>query len=62
VRAAVDKTLPPLAYVGPNWLGGLFGDPVVSPTSALAKDDAAAAKLWEFTERTTNLCLQDYVK
>ena len=42
-------------YIGPNGLGELWGNPVKVGCSASARDAAAATRLWEISERLTNV-------
>lgn len=45
------------AYYGPDKMGGLRGFPAPAPIAAAAKDSKIAKRLWEISERLTNLSL-----
>jgi NAD(P)-dependent dehydrogenase (short-subunit alcohol dehydrogenase family) len=42
-------------YIGPDSIGELWGSPVKVACSAAAHDTAAASRLWEISERLTNV-------
>ena len=51
VRAAVDTALSPLDYIGPSGVLNFRGFPSKNSMTSYAKDDQAAKKLWELSER-----------
>jgi len=55
VRAATDPAVKGGEYYGPDGLGELHGYPVKVDSNAASKDQAAAARLWEASEKLTGL-------
>ena len=57
LQATLDDELPSGAFVGPDWLGGMYGPVRRQPIyrSAIRSDDAAA--LWRFAEQHTGLTI-----
>ena len=53
--AAVSPDVHGGDYIGPDGLGEMWGHPVVVGCSAAARDTAAAARLWEVSERLTGV-------
>ncbi len=53
--AAVSPNVHGGDYIGPDGLGEMWGHPVVVGCSAAARDTAAAARLWEASERLTGV-------
>ncbi len=47
------------AYYGPDGLGGLRGRPALARVAVAAKDTKAATRLWEISERLTNISFGD---
>lgn len=47
------------AYYGPDGLGGLRGRPAPARVAVAAKDTKAATRLWEISERLTNISFGD---
>ena len=45
-------------YYGPDGMAELWGNPTKVGRSAAAQDNAAAARLWEVSERLTNVHYQ----
>jgi NAD(P)-dependent dehydrogenase (short-subunit alcohol dehydrogenase family) len=52
---AATADIPPAAYVGPGGPGELRGPPALVSASGAARDEAAAARLWEVSERLTGV-------
>ncbi|MDF1566036.1 MAG: oxidoreductase [Deltaproteobacteria bacterium] len=55
LRAATDEALSGGEYVGPDGWMEMRGYPVLVDRSDAAKDDAAAARLWELSEELTGI-------
>jgi NAD(P)-dependent dehydrogenase (short-subunit alcohol dehydrogenase family) len=55
LRAATDLALKGGAYLGPNGPGGLRGMPVPVAMTEAARDPAAAARLWDISEKLTGV-------
>jgi len=53
IRACLDADVRADDYWGPRWTA--FGSPVRAATSAAAKDDAAAQRLWEVSAELTSV-------
>lgn len=51
--AATKPSLPGASYVGPDGFAELKGYPQVTKTTGAARDEAAAARLWEISEELT---------
>lgn len=55
VRAATDPEASSGSYWGPDGVGEFRGDPDSAAIPAAAKDEAAAARLWDLSERLTGV-------
>jgi NAD(P)-dependent dehydrogenase (short-subunit alcohol dehydrogenase family) len=55
LRAATDPSVRGGEYYGPNGLFELRGDPVRVDSSAASKDETAAQRLWDVSERLTGV-------
>src|SRR5689334_11822766 len=53
--AASTAGVPPASYVGPGGPGELRGHPAFVHASAAARDQGAAARLWDLSERLTEI-------
>jgi hypothetical protein len=52
---AATAELPGGTYCGPGGLGEFAGRPQVTLMTSLARDEDAAARLWELSEQTTGI-------
>jgi NAD(P)-dependent dehydrogenase (short-subunit alcohol dehydrogenase family) len=55
LRAATAMDVGPGSYYAPDRMFGLKGDPVLVPVPKPARDEAAARRLWEVSERLTGV-------
>eukprot|EP00730_Choanoeca_flexa_P012771 TRINITY_DN4604_c0_g1_i1.p1 TRINITY_DN4604_c0_g1~~TRINITY_DN4604_c0_g1_i1.p1 ORF type:complete len:312 (+),score=75.16 TRINITY_DN4604_c0_g1_i1:112-1047(+) len=53
--AAVKEDLPRNSYIGPTWMGEMWGSPKHAKRSAAAKDEALAKQLWDKSEEVTGV-------
>jgi NAD(P)-dependent dehydrogenase (short-subunit alcohol dehydrogenase family) len=58
--AAVEPTIAGSEYVGPRFLFGLRGAPVVGKSSAASHDAESARALWEVSERLTRVRFEPF--